>query len=232
MRPAAQHEAYRRRRAGDRVARCTGGRALHNGAQGGNFNPSSPCSRRLSPAPPSPMAQVVPVPAPAAAVAVDSIVLECTPCYRSCPAYQLRLSGTGEVRFQARSGGSILVVDRVEPAAVAALAREAERIGFAALPPQVRDVPALCGNMATDHPPGDRHPLRGRAEPEGGGLRGVPRDGAGAARAARAGGTHRQRRADRAAGAAARPAIGAGPPRTGPWTGQTGIHHPTHSDLP
>src|SRR5712671_6957629 len=35
----------------------------------------------------------------------DSIVLERSACYGTCPAYRLRLSNTGEIRFESRNPG-------------------------------------------------------------------------------------------------------------------------------
>ena len=40
---------------------------------------------------------------PSAAGATDSVVLERTRCYGTCPAYRLRVSRTGEVRFASRN---------------------------------------------------------------------------------------------------------------------------------
>lgn len=88
--------------------------------------------------------------APTDVAAVDSIVLERTPCHGRCPVYRVRLGGDGALLFRTPEGGTP-VADRVEPAAVAALARRADRIGFRSLPSRVRDVPALCGPLATDH---------------------------------------------------------------------------------
>jgi uncharacterized protein DUF6438 len=94
-----------------------------------------------------------PSPAPGGEVEVDSIVLERTFCFGTCPAYRLSLTRAGAVHFRSRNpGDSTAATDRVDPAQVAALAREAERIGFWSLPEVIRTDPRLCGAMATDHP--------------------------------------------------------------------------------
>ncbi len=92
-----------------------------------------------------------------ATATTDSIVLERTACYRSCPQYRVRLSGKGEVAYSAPPmvvpGKVVSAFGRTDvPAgAVARLAREAEAMGFWTLPARVQDVPELCGPRATDH---------------------------------------------------------------------------------
>jgi len=93
-------------------------------------------------------------PAPVTGAAVDSIVLERTRCFGTCPAYRLRLTGAGGVAFESRNPGDAgrTAADSVPPAAVAELLREAEALGFFELPDVVAEDPRLCPNRATDHP--------------------------------------------------------------------------------
>lgn len=96
-----------------------------------------------------------PMPAPdtAAPSSDDSLVLERTRCYGFCPAYQLTLDGSGEVRFQSRNpDDSTTGADRIDPAAFASLLAEAERIGFWTLPDDIQADASLCGPAATDAP--------------------------------------------------------------------------------
>ena len=95
-----------------------------------------------------------PMPAPAPTTAgAESITLERTRCFGSCPAYRLSVARDGAVRFQSLNpGDSTVAADRIAPAAFDALAREAERIGFRSLPDVIRDDDELCGPMATDLP--------------------------------------------------------------------------------
>ena len=94
----------------------------------------------------------MPAPAPAAAGA-DSISLERTLCYGSCPAYRLSIARDGTVRFQSRNPGEpATAAHRIAPAAFGALAGEAERIGFRSLPDEIAADRPLCGLRMTDSP--------------------------------------------------------------------------------
>jgi len=87
-------------------------------------------------------------------VTVDSLVLERTLCYGSCPAYRLRIRADGELTFASRNPGDTAgaKTDSIAPARVAWLAREVERLGFFSLPPVIADDSTLCPLRATDHP--------------------------------------------------------------------------------
>ncbi len=89
-------------------------------------------------------------PAPAA----DSIVLERTMCYGTCPAYRLRLSQAGEIRFESRNPGDEgrTAADTVPAATLPSLVLRARTIGFFELPPEIAADSVLCHNRATDHP--------------------------------------------------------------------------------
>ena len=81
-------------------------------------------------------------------------MLERSMCYGTCPAYRLRLSDSGEVRFESRNPGDEgrRVTDSVAAAAFPALISRARSIGFFDLPSMIADDSVLCRNRATDHP--------------------------------------------------------------------------------
>lgn len=82
----------------------------------------------------------------------DSIVLERTACYGTCPAYRLRLSNAGEIRFESLSAGDKgrSALDTVPSGLLLRLVSRANAIGFFELPPKIADSP-LCPSAATDH---------------------------------------------------------------------------------
>jgi hypothetical protein len=84
----------------------------------------------------------------------DSIVLERSTCFGTCPAYRLRLSDSGEVRFESRNPGDEgrRVADTVPAATFPALIAKATSIGFFDLPSEIAADSVLCHNRATDHP--------------------------------------------------------------------------------
>jgi hypothetical protein len=85
---------------------------------------------------------------------LDSIVLERTPCYGTCPAYRLTLASNGRVTFESRNRfeDRSQFSDSISPAALDAIAAQAERIGFASLPDTIDRHRAMCQDYATDHP--------------------------------------------------------------------------------
>lgn len=82
---------------------------------------------------------------------VDSLVLERTRCYGSCPAYRLSIASTGAVQFRSHNPGDTLrtASDWVDTAAFRLLTDEAARIGFRGLPNEIAES-RLCGRMASD----------------------------------------------------------------------------------
>ena len=84
----------------------------------------------------------------------DSIVLERSICFGTCPAYRLRLSDRGEIRFESRNPGEQgrRAADTVAVATLPALISRARSIGFFDLPSRIADDSVLCHNRATDHP--------------------------------------------------------------------------------
>ena len=86
--------------------------------------------------------------------AADSIVLERSVCFGTCPAYRLRLAGTGEVRFESRNSGdeSRVALDTVAATTLPTLVSKARSIGFFDLPPKIQGDSVLCPTAHTDAP--------------------------------------------------------------------------------
>jgi hypothetical protein len=89
----------------------------------------------------------------AEALEADSIVLERTRCYGTCPSYRLRLSAGGEVQFRSRDPLGSIHADTVPADGFSFLIAMAERIGFYDLPDRIEEHdPVWCPDYATDHP--------------------------------------------------------------------------------
>jgi hypothetical protein len=86
--------------------------------------------------------------------AADSIVLERSICYGTCPAYRLRLSRAGEIRFDSRNPGEEgrTAVDTVTATTLPTLVSRARSIGFFDLPPKIQGDSVLCPTTRTDAP--------------------------------------------------------------------------------
>jgi hypothetical protein len=83
----------------------------------------------------------------------DSLSLERTRCFGTCPAYRISLAANGRVHFVSRSpGDSTQATDSVPPATLATLLARATDIGFFKLPPNIQADSSLCRLVATDHP--------------------------------------------------------------------------------
>ena len=84
----------------------------------------------------------------------DSIVLERSVCFGTCPAYRLRLSGAGEIRFDSRNPGEEgrAAVDTVTATTLPTLVSRARSIGFFDLPPKILGDSVLCPIARTDAP--------------------------------------------------------------------------------
>ncbi len=83
----------------------------------------------------------------------DSLVLERTRCFGTCPAYRLRIARDGAVDFQSRNPGeSTRVRETVAPQTLGELIGAADRAGFFGLPTRVESDRELCAVTATDHP--------------------------------------------------------------------------------
>lgn len=74
-------------------------------------------------------------------------------CYGTCPAYRLRLSGVGEIRFESRNPGDEgrIAVDTTTTTTLPSLISRAKSIGFFELPGEISADSVLCHNRATDH---------------------------------------------------------------------------------
>jgi hypothetical protein len=85
--------------------------------------------------------------------AADSVALERTRCYGTCPAYRVVLDAAGRVAFASRNpDDSTRAIDRVPPVTLATLLARAESVGFFALPARIEGDPRLCARRATDGP--------------------------------------------------------------------------------
>src|SRR5262245_40096064 len=69
----------------------------------------------------------------------DSLVLERTPCFGSCPAYRVRVTRGGQVRFESRNPRDSGRVGEasVDSIAVDALFHKAASLGLDSLPPRL-----------------------------------------------------------------------------------------------
>lgn len=85
--------------------------------------------------------------------AVDSIVLERTGCFGSCPAYRLGVTSTGGIHFVSLTPGDSgrVATDTTNSAAYASLVSALSPSGFFDLP-KVIEGDELCALRATDHP--------------------------------------------------------------------------------
>ena len=84
----------------------------------------------------------------------DSIVLERTLCYGTCPAYRLSITRNGYVSFESRNPDDAgrAAKDNVPGQPLALLVAGADALGFSALPDTIAASSALCPDWATDHP--------------------------------------------------------------------------------
>jgi hypothetical protein len=84
----------------------------------------------------------------------DSIVLERSMCFGTCPAYRLRLSQAGEIHFESRNPGEggRTASDTITAATLPFLISRARAVGFFDLPQEIASDSVLCRDRATDHP--------------------------------------------------------------------------------
>jgi len=89
----------------------------------------------------------------AGAMRADSIVLERSRCFGSCPAYRLSLTAHGTVTRTPLWPRDTTPVRQtaIPPDMVDVLAQEAQRIGFFGFPSEISQDKALCPMAATDH---------------------------------------------------------------------------------
>lgn len=84
--------------------------------------------------------------------APDSIVLERTVCFGTCPAYRLRILGDGAVLFEPRIPAGSPATDNIPVERVRALAAALERADFNAFPDVIQQDRVYCALEATDNP--------------------------------------------------------------------------------
>ena len=83
----------------------------------------------------------------------DSIVLERTSCFGTCPAYRLRIARSGEVLFQSRAAGDTThSLTSISAGDVHRLLERADLLAFDALPDTIAANSAYCHWRATDNP--------------------------------------------------------------------------------
>lgn len=75
-------------------------------------------------------------------------------CYGACPAYRLRLSDAGAIRFESRNPGDEgRIAEDTAPATThSSLVSRARSIDFFDLPAEIAADTVLCRDRATDHP--------------------------------------------------------------------------------
>src|SRR5688500_1154795 len=95
----------------------------------------------------------VPV-AAATAPGADSLVLERSLCFGSCPSYRVRLSTTGHVHFESRNpqDSGRTAEDQADIPAVGRLFATAHSIGLDTLPSKLLGHQVYCRLVATDFP--------------------------------------------------------------------------------
>ncbi len=84
----------------------------------------------------------------------DSVVLERTHCYGTCPAYRLRVSRLGTVLFESRNRGEEgrRETDSIAPIKFQWILNEALLIDFLALPDRIASDSHFCPAQVTDLP--------------------------------------------------------------------------------
>ena len=90
----------------------------------------------------------------ARATSADSIVLERTACFGTCPAYRLSVSRSGRVTFRSQNPGdeSRTAKDSMAPSAAAGLLADAAKAGIYSLPDSTYGDPQWCAAAPTDFP--------------------------------------------------------------------------------
>src|SRR4051812_15503413 len=83
-----------------------------------------------------------------AAGPADSLVLERSMCYGTCPAYRLSLSSSGVIRFESRNPGEETrsAADTTTPTVLASLVSRARDADFFQLPAEIASDSVLCRN--------------------------------------------------------------------------------------
>lgn len=87
-----------------------------------------------------------------AASGADSVVLQRSVCFGSCPAYRLRIAASGAVLFQPENPGGSSSTDSISVTAFQRLVAELDRAKFDSFPDVIQEDRVLCAAPATDHP--------------------------------------------------------------------------------
>ena len=84
----------------------------------------------------------------------DSIALERTRCFGSCPTYRVRLARDGSVHFESRNpqDSGRVAEDRVPPDAVLRLLQDVAALHLDSLPAELMGVTPYCPLVRTDSP--------------------------------------------------------------------------------
>jgi hypothetical protein len=83
----------------------------------------------------------------------DSIVLERTPCFGTCPVYRVRIARSGEVLYQSRAPrDTTRTLTSIPREDADPLFERADILRFDALPDTIARVPVYCRDPATDFP--------------------------------------------------------------------------------
>ena len=83
----------------------------------------------------------------------DSVVLERTLCFGTCPAYRLSVSRAGGVHFESRNpDDETRATDRIPTIQFEWILSKAHRIDFLALPNRIADEKLYCPAVPTDNP--------------------------------------------------------------------------------
>ena len=88
------------------------------------------------------------------APSLDSLVLERSECFGTCPSYRLRISSAEQVRFESHNRGDSanIVTDTAPAGTYEHLITRARAIGFYDLPPDIIKDSVFCRLAMTDAP--------------------------------------------------------------------------------
>lgn len=107
------------------------------------------CSSGCQPGTPAPDTS----PTPVVNAGADSLVLERTVCFGTCPAYRVRVDRAGRIHFRSLdpSDPDRTATDSVSPNLLDSMVNEADRMGFEAMPDTIVGS-RFCPQAVTDNP--------------------------------------------------------------------------------
>jgi len=82
----------------------------------------------------------------------DSVVIERTRCFGTCPAYRLSVTSAGRIVYESRNGDRAKAVDSVESRYFFGIVGSALMTDFLELPDRIADDPHFCPHRMTDAP--------------------------------------------------------------------------------